>query len=153
MAAKRCTLFGATWVLLAGLYLALCGQTSMDEIAAAAIVAILAATLGELLRRTSQRDMRFHRIGWLRLIGRTLWDIARDTAAVGVAFASPGLTDGRFARQRYGEPHSDAAARTGGQAILVLATSLAPRSFVIAVLPAHRELLIHRLLPDASEGR
>lgn len=150
MAAKRLLLWLANGVLLAGLYLALSGQTAADEIAAAAIIAMVAAALAEILRRTGERVLHFRRIGWLQLIGGTAFALGRDVMRVGTVLASVRPTQGAFERQPFAEHHTAPAAQAGWRAVLVLASSLTPSSFVIWPLPAHRQLLLHRLPPHAS---
>jgi len=159
MTARRLGARVAAFILLAGSYLVLAGATSGDECIAAVLTAAVAVMLAEFLSRVSGRDFVLQDIGWPRLIGATLVTLLRDVVSVGAVLASRKPDNGSFERRRYTDPDGDPAggndqqAGAGRRAILTLATSLPPGSFVIDVMPAQRELLVHRLARrPASSG-
>ena len=154
MVAKRLSLRAVTFALMASAYLLLSGQTSADELVAAVVIAAAAVALAQILSRVSERAFVLQGIGWPRLIGGTLARLAREVMTVGAVLTSRQPTDGRFERQRFIGIREDEQAEAGRRAVVTLATSLTPASFVIGVLTAHHELLLHRLAPRrASEPR
>ncbi|HEY7580405.1 MAG TPA: hypothetical protein VH855_22680 [Acetobacteraceae bacterium] len=134
----------ATWCLLLGLYLVLAGQTSTDEIVAAAMAAAAATLLKILEQLVSERRFRFRRLAWLHTIGDTARALMLDPPLVARSLMSRSPPPGAMIREPF-ISHGRDEASAGQRAVLGLSKSIAPNAYVIEVLWPHRQLLLHRL--------
>src|SRR5579872_4213183 len=143
MPANRWFVLLATWFLLLGLYLVLEGGFSSDEIVAGAVSAAAGTGLAALVHRLSDRDFRFRRQAF-RPLRRAAWALVADTLRVAFALMRVSPPPGAIRRERFvaaGREPDQAACR----ALMVLSESVAPRSYVIALLHHDEEMLLHRL--------
>lgn len=131
--------FVLAWACLSGLYLVLVGQTSVDELVAAACTGLAGAILALAVRRSSDQTVHVRRLGWLAPAAGALAAVPRDVALVGARLLSRDPAPGQFRTQRRRQQGHTA----GG--IEVLAVSFAPNSFVVAPVQDDR-LLTHTLV-------
>ncbi|HET8997940.1 MAG TPA: hypothetical protein VFN42_14820 [Acetobacteraceae bacterium] len=133
-------------LLLFGLYVTLSGQGSPDELTAAGLCALAAAALAVTIPRIAERHFAFRGVPWLRLGAGTAASLAGDLVRVGLRLARPAIPPGSFHRWPFaagGEGRRDSARR----GLVTVVASLAPNTYVVAVLIGRRELLVHRLAP------
>jgi hypothetical protein len=143
-AIEWCEMPIATWCLLLGLYLVLAGQTSIDEIVAAAMAAAAATLLTIIEQRVSARRLSFRRLAWLRTISDTARALLLDPLRVARSLMSLSPPPGTMIREPF-ISHGRDEASAGQRAVLGLSKSIAPNAYVIEVLWPHRQLLLHRL--------
>lgn len=136
---------GTKLVLLFGLYLLLTGQASTDELVAAALCALAATALSVTIPLVAQRHFAFRGVPWLRLIAGTLGSLMADLVRVARRLARPRIPPGRIERWAFdtGTAEPSDTARRG---LVTAAASVAPNTYIVAVLPGRRELLVHRLV-------
>lgn len=132
-------------LLLFGLYLLLTGQTSIDELVAAALCALAAAALSVAIPLVAQRHFAFRGVAWLRLIGGTLTSLMADLARVGLHLARLRIPSGNVQRWAFatGTAQAPDTARRG---LVTAATSVAPNTYVLVVLTGRQEVLVHQLV-------
>lgn len=133
-----------TWCLLLGLYLVLAGQTSIDEMVAAAMAAVAATLLLIIVRRVSGRGFGFRGLPWLRIVGNTTRALIIDTLRVAWSLVLSSPPAGTIMREPFVSHDRDDEAR-GQRAVLGLSESIAPNAYIIEVLWSRHELLQHRL--------
>jgi hypothetical protein len=122
----------------------LAGQTSTDEVVAAALAATTATLLLIMERGVSTRRFAFRELPWLRIIGDSARALMLDTLRVGRSLVSSSPPSGAMVREPFVSNERDEAA--GGQrAVLTLSKSIAPNAYTIEVLWPSHELLQHRL--------
>ena len=127
-------------------YLLFAGTLSLGEIVTGAVLSAISAAAAVLLSRLSGRHFAFS-IEHLRVWGRALRGVPVATARTGMALAaslhqtkvSPGRADVRPFRPGRTEAPADRARRVTA----VLATSLAPSTFVLNVPLQRQEALLH----------
>ncbi len=133
---------GSTWVALAAFYLLCAGELSADEVIAAVASGLLGTVLSALIRHPAGRRLRL-RAPWPRVI---LWPLAHllpDAVRVARVLLSP-------------HPHGEAVVQpfarggatpedAGRRALVTLAASLAPNSYVLRIPDASDSLVVHRL--------
>lgn len=144
----RMALGGAVrFLLLCAVYLLLVGQVASDEAVAAVLCGAAAAVVPLLVAGVAERQFDYRRVPWARLATGAARAIVHDVLHVGARLARWTIPGCEVERRRFDEidaQQPDVAARRG---LTTLATSLAPNGYVLAVLPARGELLVHRLVP------
>ena len=142
----------AAWLVLAGLYLLLAGEASVDEDAAAVLTASAGLACVLLVRGVTDRPMVLH-ASWHRVIARPAGALAPDSWHVGRALARAAFgrgSSGRLTWQAFhaGGPNPDDRGRL---ALATLALSLAPNGYVLDRPGGADALLMHRLAASAAE--
>jgi hypothetical protein len=133
------------WALLAAFYLLLAGQASPAEAAAAVLSAAAAAALAWSIRRGTRRHYQLWPVP-LRVIARTSLALVKDTGRVAVVLlARPG---GRAVTEEFDAGTRDPPS-AGRRALVTLAGSLAPNSFVLGLEPDR--IRLHRLSPEPPQ--
>jgi hypothetical protein len=138
---------GAKFALLFGCYLLFAGQPGTDELVAALCCAAAAAALSFTVTSIAERHFRFAGVPWVRLAGRTLMALLTGTVLVGARLLRPRPGSGvlqRWPLATGGDDPRTAARR----ALVTLANSLTPNSYIVAVLGGRGEMLVHRLAPS-----
>jgi multisubunit Na+/H+ antiporter MnhE subunit len=141
----------ANWLSFLLLYLVLAGQFSGAELLAGAFSAGIAAFLLTMARSRSRHHFRLpaHSLGkLLRLPAEVLADCARVFLAV-LRRPAQRQGSGRFQVREFepGNQHPTARAR---RALVTLAISWPPNSFVLGLTP-NEKLLVHQLLPQPAQ--
>ena len=144
----------AIWIALALVYLAFAGTVSVNE----ALAAIVCATLGTAwwwgVGRRGGVRFRFDR-AVLRPLGPAIRGLPRGTARAGghliAAMRRPGAAGRTCLRSADGLDWATAAGPTApaARAVGLLAASLAPDSFVLALDRAHGTVATHALGSEA----
>jgi hypothetical protein len=143
----------AEWLGLAGLYLFFAGQPSTPEIT----VALLAAAGVTLYRARLLRRARAFRVEprlWLAAVPGLSGALMRDAALVGAALlralGGGEMSHGRFMQAPLADRPADPVAR-GRRAFAILAGSLAPNSYVVALSRPEARITMHRLAGAGPE--
>jgi len=136
---------GAKFALLLGCYLLFAGQLSTDEVIAGVCCAAAAAAVSFTVPFIAERHFSFTGVPWAKLIGRTLASLASDVPKVGMRLLRP-VSSAGLQRWPLASPGDDPRT-TARRALVTLAASLAPNSYVAAVLGGRGELLVHSLAP------
>lgn len=141
----------AAFVVLGGFYLLCAGVTTVDEDAAAAITAGLAAAYATLVRAKAGRRFALG-APWHRVICTPVLQLAPDAWRVAQVLAH-GLIGpagrGRMVRQPFrhgGRGPSDA----GRRALVTLSLSVAPNTYAADLPDGAEALLLHQLAQAAS---
>ncbi|HEX4261085.1 MAG TPA: hypothetical protein VHY76_08275 [Acetobacteraceae bacterium] len=137
------------WLLCAVLYLALAGSAAVIECVAAAAVATATLALAGVSRSVQRERFRV-RAAWLRIVPRVVRSLLSDTIAVGGALLRADVARpvaGVFTLQPF-EAGGDETLARGRRALVVLAASLTPNGYALAV--EDDGLRLHRLLPRPS---
>lgn len=127
----------STWLLLAGLYIVLAGQTSADELTAAGIAGGMGAALSAAIAAPPRHRFAPGLAASLRAVLPLPWIVAKQTAIVGWLLLQPRRPSGQF-DQETAQQNDDTTA------VQILAASLAPNGFVVE-RTKHDRLLMHRL--------
>lgn len=140
------------WLAGAVCYMVLAGQFSADEIAAAVILGGLGAGWHFAVMHDGARRFRFERPA-LRLAAASLIGLPGATFRVGARLAAALLrpVEGRRVEQVFHRGASDDPRDRGRRAAVVLATSLAPDSYVIR-MPVNAETITFHALTGSSPG-
>lgn len=138
---------GAKFSLLFGCYLLFAGQVSTDEIIAALCCAAAATAVSLTIPLVAERHFGFGGVPWFQLIRQACASLLSDVPRVALRLLRPHLPSGVLQRWPLvgtgDDPHT-----TARRALVTLANSLAPNSYVVTVLGGRGELLVHRLIPD-----
>ncbi|HEX4765238.1 MAG TPA: hypothetical protein VH414_03080 [Lichenihabitans sp.] len=134
------------WMTCSLAYLVLAGQVSLDEGVAAIVTGAGGTLLWVLLRRVSDRRFWFDRWSALAL-ARALTGLPAGIFRLGrILLASlHGDVSGRRLEQPFHGGERDDPEEAGRRAIVVLATSLAPNSFVLRVERGRDLIAVHGL--------
>jgi hypothetical protein len=137
---------GAKFALLFACYLLLAGQVSTDEVVAALCCAAAATAVSFTIPLIAKRHFRFAGVPWGRVVGRTLLSLLTEVPAVALRLLRPQPAAGALQRWPLASGGDDpgTAAR---RAVVTLADSTAPNSYIVAVLAGRGELLVHCLAP------
>lgn len=149
----------ALWIWAAGAiaYMVLAGQASADEIAAAVLIGGLAAGWHFAVMHDGARRFRFERPA-LRAVGASSIGLPGATLRVGARLASALVRPvdrsaaGRRVEQPFDRGGAEDARDRGRRAVVVLAASLAPDSYVLD-LPMGKETIVFHALTEASPSR
>ena len=142
----------AIWLAGAAAYMLLAGQFSADEVAAAVVLGGLGAGWHVAVMHDGARRFRFERPA-LRVIAASLVGLAGATLRVGARLASALVhpVAGRRVEQVFHRGVGDDPRDRGRRAVVVLATSLAPDSYVLD-LPVDEETITYHALTGAGPG-
>lgn len=138
-----------TAIKLFGLYLLFTGQAGPAEAVAGVLCALVAVAFRIQVRRQAERKLHFRLRWWPRLIGQVAKSLARDTTRVGVRLVR--IIAGQDAHGHEAEHgfHPGGSPQAAGRrAVMVLATSMAPETFVLDIEP--HALRLHRLIGGAD---
>ena len=137
---------GVKFCLLFGLYLLLAGQVSTDEVVAALLCGGAATGISMSIPLIAERHFRFVCIPWLRVFGSPLLSVLQDIPRIAIRLLLPNQPPGTVQRWPFTVSGDDRRS-TAQRALVTLGASLAPNSYVIAILSGRGEMLVHRLLP------
>jgi multisubunit Na+/H+ antiporter MnhE subunit len=139
----------AAWVASAALWMVLTDSVRIEELLAGALIAALAATAAEVVRRQRLAPQALrprYALGVWRVLLRTVPDVGRLTRAAFVQAVQRRPVRGEIVTVPF--PHTaddpDAAAR---RAIAVGLGSIAPNSIIVGVDREAGVLLVHQLEP------
>ena len=129
-----------------GVYLLFAGTLSLSEVVTGALLGTVGAAGTGLLTRISPRHFAFSP-GHIRVWSRAFRSVPPGTARTGIALAASLLrlhnVSGRADTQPFGPGRTDAPADRARRATAVLATSLAPNTFVLNIPLQRHEALLH----------
>ena len=135
-------------------YLLFAGTLSLSEVVTGAVLGAISAAAAVLLRRLSGRHFAFSTVH-IRVWGRALRGVPTATARTGIALAAPFLrlhaSSGRADTQPFRPGRTDAPADRARRATVVLATSLAPNTFVLNIPLQRHEALLHGIDGEAPQ--
>jgi hypothetical protein len=135
-----------TAIGLFALYLLFTGQTSAPEIGAGILCALVAVAFRVQVRRQAEKRLYFRLGWWPRLTAQVAASLASDTLRVGLRLFRLALGrngPGHEAEQGF-QPGGFTPQAAGYRSVTVLATSMAPDSFVLQVEPD--AIRLHRLV-------
>ena len=140
------------WLAGAVAYIVLAGQFSPEELVAAVILGGFGAGWHFAMMHDGARRFRFERPA-LRAIASSLAGLAGATLRVGLRLASALLrpVEGRRVEQPFHGGTADDPRDRGRRAVVVLATSLAPDSYVVR-MPVGAETITFHALTGSSPG-
>jgi hypothetical protein len=131
------------------LYVLLAGQASTDEIVAAVLTTAAATVFSRAQRGLSDRGFHILHLPLARMALGAATSLITDTARVSRHLARLHPRPGRLERNAIpfgGDTPGDA----GRRALETLRTSIAPNSFVVAMLGGRAERIVHRLSTRAG---
>lgn len=134
------------WFGVAASYMVLAGQFSFDEIVAGALLGCVGAAWHAAVRRAAARSFAFDRHAAVE-IGRAFLGLPGATLRVGVRLAASVFSpvEGRRVEHVFQGGRQDAPEEAGRRAVVVLATSLVPDSYVLRVALHEGTVLFHAI--------
>lgn len=145
----------AVWVWLLGAtsYMVLAGQFSLDEAVAAALLGLVAALWHRAVLRAGAPRFAFE-LRALAVLARALAGLPAATVAVGVKLAASLAGPVGGARVERAFPHGPRHRpdEAGRRAVVVLATSLSPDSYVLRLPPGEDVVLYHAVTARVPGG-
>ncbi|HET9184655.1 MAG TPA: hypothetical protein VFN82_00815 [Solirubrobacterales bacterium] len=137
-----------------GLWMLLADSREAPQVVAGLLVAAVAATGSELVRRQQLARLRL-RGGWLLRSWRPPANVPRDLWRLTVALARPARpgapAGGRFRAIRF-QAGDDPEGR-GREALAELAGSFSPNTYVVGLDRERGVLLVHQLVPEEDEDQ
>jgi multisubunit Na+/H+ antiporter MnhE subunit len=147
--ARGTALWLVAWLGAAALWIVLTDSVQLPELVAGAVVATLAASGFELVRRQRVAEQAVRPDVWLRVwrvLGKAVPDVWRLTRAAFAQLAHREPVRGRVVAMPFGHAEDTPEARANRAAAVGLG-SIAPNSIVIGVDPDSGLLLVHQLVP------
>jgi multisubunit Na+/H+ antiporter MnhE subunit len=139
-----------TAAVLFGFWLLLVDTHEEAQLLVGAGVAILAATISELVRR--QRIVKIGvRPRWLLRLWRPVASVPRDLVRLAVAVAPGRRPRGRLRALPF-DPQVEDPTDNGRQALAELAGSFSPNTIVIGIDVEPGLLLVHQLVPEEEDA-
>lgn len=147
--ARKALPWTCTAALLFGFWLLLVDTHEEAQLLVGAGVALLAASVSELVRSQRIAQVRV-RPAWIARLWRPLASVPGDIARLALALAPGRRTRGRLRALPF-DPRVAEPTDNGRQALAELAGSFSPNTIVIGVDAERGLLLAHQLVPDEEE--
>lgn len=128
------------------LWLLLVTTLARTDVAAGVVAALLTAAVAAYLDRLGVVRWRF-RLRWLSQLPRLAWQVLHDLAVLAVALVHPRRTRGQFRALPF-DVGDDDPTNAGRRAVLTLAGSLGPNTFVVGYDRERNVVLVHQLVPN-----
>jgi multisubunit Na+/H+ antiporter MnhE subunit len=148
--ARNALAWTSTAAALLAFWLLLVDSHEEAQILVGAGVAVLAASVSELVRRQRIAQVSV-RARWLARLWRPLWSVPGDLIRLAVAVLRGGRAPGRLRALPF-DPRVADPTDNGRQALAELAGSFSPNTIVVGVDAKRGLLLAHQLLPDEEEA-
>lgn len=141
------------WLLVAASYMVLAGQFSLDEVVTGALLGSFGAAWHAAVMRAGARCYAFDRHA-LREIAVAVAGLPAATVKAGAWLARSlvGPVVGRRVEQVFAAGRQDVPTEAGRRAVVVLATSLAPDSYVLRVPLDEDVISYHAITGKAPDG-
>lgn len=139
------------WAGLFGLYLLFAGSASRAEVLAGFVVSGIAVAGHMRTRAVANRQLHVQ-APWLRLAGRIVVTLVRDTALVasGLMRVVPGRKPGGGMTMQAFDSGGFTPVGAARRGIAILAASVAPNGYVIEVREPPQGMLMHAFVPRQS---
>lgn len=151
-ASKAALVWVAVAAVLFGLWMLLVDTREAPQVLAGLLVAAIAASGSELVRRQQVARVRL-RGGWLLRAWRPAASVPRDLWRLATALVAARRTGaaGRFRALPF-RAGDDPEGR-GREALAELAGSFSPNTYVVGLDREHGLLLVHQLVPDENDAQ